>query len=81
MDRPYMRTESRFHRRSNPQGLVNPREVVVHVPDGNHVRVVLDLLTECIGQPSKSGLPVTVCGIAPIQVAGLYRVFASRSLP
>lgn len=40
-----MLTDSRFHRRSDSQGLVNPREVVVHVKQGDH-RDVMAMLRQ-----------------------------------
>lgn len=43
-----MLTQARFHRPSNPQGLVNPCKVVVHVKQRNHRHVVLNLLAESI---------------------------------
>ena len=49
-----MRTDASLHRRSNPQGLMNAPEVVPHVPDRDHVRVVLNLLAERIGEPGKA---------------------------
>jgi hypothetical protein len=52
-NRPHMRTQPRFHRRGDQQGLMNPREVVPHVEDRQHVNVVVDLLAKSIGQPGK----------------------------
>ena len=48
--RPHMLTDARFHRRSNPERLVHARKVVVHVEQGNHGDMILNLLAECVGQ-------------------------------
>jgi hypothetical protein len=48
-----MLTDPSFHRRSNAQGLMNPRKVVVHVEQGDHRDVIVDLLRESIGQASE----------------------------
>ena len=45
-----MRANTRFHRRSNPQGLVHPREVMVHVVQRDHGDVVFQLFRERISQ-------------------------------
>lgn len=42
--RPHMIGKTRFHRRSNPQGLMDAAEIVVGVVDRNHVAVVLEFL-------------------------------------
>jgi hypothetical protein len=49
-----MLTDARFHRRSNPQGLMNPRKAVVHMEQRNRRHVILNLLTEGIRQPCKA---------------------------
>ena len=54
MDRPHMGTQSRFHRWSNTQRLVNPREVVMHVKQSNHRDVVINLFTEGIRQAGEA---------------------------
>jgi hypothetical protein len=54
LNRPDMRTQSGFHRRSDPQCLVNPRKVIVHMKQRDHRDVVLNLLDECISQSSES---------------------------
>ena len=48
LNRPHMLTDPRFHRRSNPESLVNPREVVVHVEQRYRVHVVLNLLLNAL---------------------------------
>jgi hypothetical protein len=45
-----MRTDFRFHRRSNTQGLMHTPKVVVHVKQRNRGDVVVQLLAERIGQ-------------------------------
>ncbi len=49
-----MRTDTSFHRRINPQGLVDPRKIVVHVPERNHGDGALDLLAEGVRQPGEA---------------------------
>lgn len=49
-----MRTQTSFHRRSDPQGLVNPRKVVVHMKQRDHSDVVLKLFAECVRQASEA---------------------------
>ena len=43
--------ESRFHRRGDPEGLVNPAEVVVHEVKRHGVGQVFYFLGERIGKP------------------------------
>src|ERR1039457_2025426 len=49
-----MLTDTRFHSWSNPKGLMNPAEVVVHVKQGDHGNVVVELLTEGVRQSSEA---------------------------
>lgn len=37
-----MRTDPRFHRRSDAQGLMNPAKVVVHMEQRNHRNVIVE---------------------------------------
>jgi hypothetical protein len=69
-NRPHMRTQSRLHRRGNPQGLVNPSEVVVHVEQGEHRDVVLDLLREGVGQAGKAPHVHSHVEVLSLNVAG-----------
>src|ERR1022692_1094040 len=48
-----MLTNASLHRRSNPQRLVNPAEVVVHMKQRQHSDVIFELLTEGVRQPGK----------------------------
>lgn len=48
-----MRADSSFHRRSNSQGLMDPRKIVVHVKERNHRHVVVDRFGERVRQPGK----------------------------
>jgi hypothetical protein len=43
LDGPYMLIDTRFHRRSNPERLMDAPEVVPHIEEGNSVHVVLNL--------------------------------------
>jgi len=45
---------TRFHRRSNAQRLMNPAEIVMHVMKRYSVLQVPKLLAECIGQLRKT---------------------------
>ena len=45
---------ARFHSRSNPQRLVNPREIVVHEVERHRRLVVVHLLGEPVGQPREA---------------------------
>ena len=45
-----MLTDTRFHRRSNPQGLMDAAEVVVHMEQSQHSDVIFELLTEGVCQ-------------------------------
>jgi hypothetical protein len=49
-----MLTDARFHRRGHAQGLMHSRKVVVHVKQGNHRDMVVDLLRKSIGQASEA---------------------------
>ena len=53
LNRPHMRTEPRFHRRSNAQGLMHATEVVVHMKQREHSDVIIELLAEGVRQPSE----------------------------
>lgn len=44
LDSPDAIGDSSFHRRSDPQALVNPSEIIVHVTESNMVSVILDFL-------------------------------------
>jgi hypothetical protein len=44
-DRPNMLTNTGFHRRRDPKGLMNTTEVIPHIEESDLVHVVLDLLT------------------------------------
>src|SRR5260370_34413904 len=74
-----MRTQARFHRRSNPQGLMNPRKVVVHVKQGDHRNVVLDLLTEGIRQPGEAAHVHSHVEVLSLNVAGRNVCLIGRS--
>ncbi|SRR5258708_6900980 len=65
-----MLTDTRFHRRSNPQGLMNPRKVIVHVKQGDHRNMVLDLLSEGIRQASEAPHVHSHVEILSLDVAG-----------
>ena len=54
MNRQRMITDTRFHRRRNPQGLMNAAEIVVHMKQSQHSDVIFELLTEGIGQPGEA---------------------------
>ena len=43
-DRPNMVGDTRFHRGSDAQGLMNPAEIVVHEVKGDSSRVIVYLL-------------------------------------
>lgn len=64
-----MRTDASFHRRSDPQGLMNPAKVVVHVKQSNHGGVVLKLLAEGVRQASESAHVHTHVEILTLHVA------------
>jgi hypothetical protein len=49
-----MLTDASFHRRSDPQRLMHARKVVVHMEQGDHRNVVLNLLAEGIRQASEA---------------------------
>ena len=49
-----MLTDTSFHRRSNPQSLMNSREVVPHVEQRNGMNVVLDLFAKAVDQAGKA---------------------------
>src|SRR5882724_235896 len=49
-----MVSQSRFHGRSNPQGFVNPAEVVVHEVQGDSVAVIFDLFGKTVGQAGEA---------------------------
>jgi hypothetical protein len=49
-----MRTDPRFYRRSHTKRLMHATEVVPRVPERDHVRVVLKLLTEGVGEPGEA---------------------------
>src|ERR1035441_7093831 len=70
MNRPNMLTDTSFHRRSDSQGLVNPREVVVHMEQGNHSDVIVELLAERISQPSEAPHVHSHVEILSLNVAG-----------
>jgi hypothetical protein len=46
--------DSRFHRRSNAQGLMNPAKVVIHVMKSDGCNVKFNLLRERIGQAGEA---------------------------
>src|SRR5690242_6578690 len=54
LNRPHMRTQASFHRRSNPKRLMHADEVVVHMKQGDHCDVVLNLLAEGIRQTGEA---------------------------
>ena len=54
LNRPHMKTDASFHRRSNPKCLVYPAEVVVHMKQSYHRDVVVELLTEGIRQSGEA---------------------------
>src|SRR5882757_2801257 len=54
LNRPYMLTDTGFHRRGNSKRLMYSREVVVHVKQSDHRDVVFDLLAERIRQPGEA---------------------------
>src|SRR5260370_40113384 len=45
---PHMLTDTRFHRWGNPQGLMDPRKVVVNMKDRQRMNMIFNLLTEAI---------------------------------
>src|ERR1022692_2292406 len=51
--RPRMRTNPRFHRRSNAQGLMNAAKVVMHMKQRQHSDVIVELLAEGVRQPGE----------------------------
>jgi len=65
-----MRTDPRFHRRSNPQGLMHATEVVPRVPEGDHVRVILQLLAERVRQPGETTHTHSHVEVLPFDVRG-----------
>src|ERR1035437_9462104 len=81
MNRPRMLTDTRFHRRSNPEGLVNPAKVVVHVKQSDHCDVVLDLLAEGVCQPGEAPHVHSHVEILPFHVAGARSEEQTCALP
>src|SRR5258708_8967535 len=65
-----MRTDTRFHRRSNTKCLMHAREIVVHVEQRNHRNVVFNLLTECVSESCKSAHVHSHVKILALDVAG-----------
>lgn len=65
-----MLTDTSFHRRSNPQGLMDPREIVMHVEQRNHVDVVVDLLAEGVREASKAAHVHSHVQVLPFYIAG-----------
>ena len=65
-----MTTQTSFHRRSHPKGLMHAPEVVPHVEQRNHVHVVLNLLGERIGQTSESAHLHPHCEVLALDEAG-----------
>jgi hypothetical protein len=49
-----MLTDTRFHRGRDAQGLMHPREVIVHMEQSQHSDMVLDLLAEGIRKPGEA---------------------------
>lgn len=49
-----MVSDTRLHRRSDAQGLVNPSEVVEHVMDRLHVFMIFNFLGKSICQPGEA---------------------------
>ena len=43
-----------FHRRRDPQGLVNPREIIMHEVKSDLISVVLNLFAESVCQARES---------------------------
>ena len=48
-----MRTDARFHRRGDTQGLVDSHEVVVHMKQRNHRDMIFQLLAERVRKTRK----------------------------
>jgi hypothetical protein len=53
MNRLQFTSDASSHSRGNPQGLMNPDEVVMHIEQRNLMHVILDLLRDRIRQASK----------------------------
>ena len=74
-----MLTDTRFHRRSNPQGLMNPHEVVPHVENRQHVNVILKLLAKGISQSRKAPHAHSHVQVLPLDIAGNGRSFGAQT--
>src|SRR5213078_52280 len=53
-DRPHMLTDTRFHRGSDSQGLMNPGKVVIHVIERNRMTVILNRFAEGVREPGEA---------------------------
>ena len=58
-----------FHRRSNAQRLMHASEVVVHVKEGNHRDMVVQLFAERIRQTSEAAIRHSQVKVLPFDVA------------
>ena len=65
-----MLADSRFHRGSNAERLMDPRKVVIHVVERHGVYVVLNLLAERIRQASKPAHTHSHREILALDIAG-----------
>ena len=70
LDTPNVIADSGFHRRRDPERLVNPREVVIHEVQGHCVPQVVDLLRERVGQPREPAHGHPHREVQPFDVAG-----------
>jgi hypothetical protein len=78
----YMLSDSRFHRWRHAQGLMDPREIVVHVEQRHGMRVIFDLLPERIGEPREPAHLHPHREVLPLDIgrADVLRVRASRDV-
>jgi hypothetical protein len=60
--------EASGHRRSDPQRLMDSREIVVHRADCNHSNVILDLLGETVCETSEAAHPHSHCQVVSLNV-------------
>lgn len=60
----------RFHRWRDTQGLMNPREIVVHEMKGNRCFMVRNLLGKRVSQSGKPSHRHAHCQVLPLREAG-----------
>ena len=85
-----MRTDARFYRWSDPQGLMNSREVVVHVKQRDHCDMVLKFLRERVGQARKAAhihshvqvlaLHIRRADVVTVRIADDVHAFGAQTL-